>query len=96
MLSTGIVKFCAIYFWIRDKQCNSKVSYISAWNKSRLYCGLSHVQLLNSRCLKTTQRVKCRTNAINKPSRTLGDRFTEAKIYCINISELVIPHQTLF
>jgi len=35
-----------------DNQRHSKVSYISARNKSRLYYGLSHGQLLNSYCFK--------------------------------------------
>jgi len=38
---------------LRDNQRYSKASYISARNKSWLNCGLSHVQLINSYCLKT-------------------------------------------
>ena len=44
-------------------------------------CGLSHVQLLNSYCLKTTHRVKCRTDAVNNLSRSLENHFIEANIY---------------
>jgi len=37
---------------LRDNKRYRKASYISAQNKSYLYCGLSHVQLLYSYCFK--------------------------------------------
>jgi len=58
-------------------------------------CGLSHVQLSNSYCLKTTHRVTCRTDAVNNLSRSLENHFL-SKLIFIKISESVIPHQTLF
>ena len=42
---TSIIKLYTVCFWIRDNQLYSKSSYISARNKSWLYCSLSHVQL---------------------------------------------------
>ena len=48
----------------------------------------------HSYCLKTTHKVKCRTDAVNNLSRSLENYFIEANIY--KISESVIPHHTLF
>jgi len=42
---TRIIKFYAVCFWIRDNQRYSKTSYISIRTKTKLYCGLSHMQL---------------------------------------------------
>jgi len=42
---------------------------------------ISHVQLLNSYCLKTTHRVECRTDAVNNLSRSLENHFIEANIH---------------
>jgi len=43
IMYTSIIKLYAVCFWIRGNQRYSKASYISARNKSWLYCSLSHV-----------------------------------------------------
>jgi len=43
IIYTNIVELYAVCFGIRDNTRYSKASYISARNKSWLYCGLSHV-----------------------------------------------------
>jgi len=64
-------KFASFKFTLSDPEY-SKASYISERNKSWLYCGLSHEQLLNSHCLKDIylsysipHRVKFRAEAVN-------------------------------
>jgi len=45
IIYTGIMKLYPVCFGIRDNQRCSTARYISARNKSLLYCGLSHMQL---------------------------------------------------